>query len=120
MSGHMNNLCWSPCASAVLFTTSEECQIYCLRLSGDIDGEIQSAGAAVPVMDLSKASITLEDSEVVIGGQVLAMRWDPSGERLVVSFRDSNLLALFGTRITPSGMNFCKVFRITFGFVWLI
>ena len=103
MSGHMNNLCWSPCASAVLFTTSEECQIYCLRLSGDSDEDIQSAGAAVPVMDLSKASITLEDSEVVIGGQVLAMRWDPSGERLVVSFHDSSLVALFGTRVSPSG-----------------
>ena len=58
MSGHMNNICWSPCASTVLFTTSEESQIYCLRLSGTDGGEdIQSAGAAVPVMDLSKASI---------------------------------------------------------------
>ena len=32
------------------------------------------------------------------------MRWDPSGERLVVSFHDSNLVALFGTRITPAGI----------------
>ena len=40
----------------------------------------------------------------IIGGQVLAMRWDPSGERLVVSFHDSNLVALFGTRITPAGI----------------
>jgi len=107
MSGHMNNICWSPCASTVLFTTSEESQIYCLRLSGSDGGgeDIQSAGAAVPVMDLSKASIALEDQDIVIGGQVLAMRWDPSGERLVVSFHDSNLVALFGTRITPAGIS---------------
>ena len=45
-----------------------------------------------------------DDQEIIIGGQVLAMRWDPSGERLVVSFHDSSLVALFGTRITPSGM----------------
>ena len=29
--------------------------------------DIQSAGAAVPVMDLSKASIALEDQDIVIG-----------------------------------------------------
>ena len=32
-----------------------------------IGEDIQSAGAAVPVMDLSKASIALEDQDIVIG-----------------------------------------------------
>ena len=58
---------------------------------------MQTAGAAVPVMDLTK---TLIDEEVVIGGEVQAMQWDPSGERLVVSFKESNLIALFCTRVS--------------------
>ena len=31
------------------------------------------------------------------------MRWDPSGERLAVTFQESNLIALFVTRIAPNG-----------------
>ena len=30
------------------------------------------------------------------------MKWDPFGERLALTFRDSNLLALFCTVIRPS------------------
>ena len=66
MSGHINNLCWSPCGSAILFTASEEPQIYCLRLSNS-EENVQSSGAAVPIMDLSKASIISEDQEMISG-----------------------------------------------------
>ena len=33
------------------------------------------------------------------------MRWDPTGERLVVSFVDSNLLAVFQTQISNANLN---------------
>ena len=95
VSGYVNSICWSPCGTCALFTTSTEPRIYSLRFS--VQEEVQTAGAAVPVMDLTK---TLIDEEVVIGGEVQAMQWDPSGERLVVSFKESNLIALFCTRVS--------------------
>lgn len=105
LSGHINNACWSPCGTALLFTTSTEAQIFCLRFSIVEENNaitVQSAGAAVPVMDLAK--VTFNDYEEV-GGQVLGMKWDPSGERLVVSFSESNLMALFCTKVTPTGLS---------------
>ena len=77
ISGHINNICWSPCGSAALFTTSDEPQIYCLRLNASPDHEqLQSGGAAVPIMDLSKASIFMENEEKISGkgGLFLAMK----------------------------------------------
>lgn len=53
-------------------------------------------------MDLTK---TLIDEEIVIGGEVQAMHWDPSGERLVVSFKESNLIALFCTRVSMNSVS---------------
>ena len=53
-------------------------------------------------MDLTK---TIIDEEIIIGGEVQAMKWDPSGERLVVSFKESNLLALFCTRVSINNVS---------------
>jgi aladin len=107
LGGHINNACWSPCGTTVLFTTSEDAQIFCLRLTTSVDGDIESAGAAVPVMDLAKTVFTMDENqeEVSVGGRVLGMRWDPSGERLVLSFVESNLIALFCTKVTPTGLS---------------
>ena len=63
------------------------------------------AGAAIPVMDLSKFG--LEDGEVG-GGLVQDIQWDPSGHRVAIIFRDSDLVALLrskpGTaRFSPIG-----------------
>lgn len=33
------------------------------------------------------------------------MRWDPTGHRLVVSFEDSNLLAVFQTQVSPANIS---------------
>ena len=30
------------------------------------------------------------------------MKWDPTGERLVTTFQDSNLIAVFCTQINPA------------------
>ena len=37
-----------------------------------------------------------------MGGIVQCLRWDPSGERLAVSFRDSPVIAIFATSLRPS------------------
>ena len=92
----------------MLFTTSEETQIFCLRLSVDEDG-VQSAGAAVPIMDLAKVCIDFNDGEEIIGGLVSALKWDPKGERLAVSFKESNFIALFVTRVSVNGINLSPI-----------
>ena len=84
LSGYVNSACWSPDGTTLLFTTSTECKIFCLKFlpnvveSGTIgiaadqicmgsstDTAMQSSGAAVPVMDLSKVSFVCEDGETI-------------------------------------------------------
>ena len=80
--GHVNTACWSPDGTTLLFTTSAESQIFCLKFLPNIMGvgnsdlgakpeeksnfeeaALQSAGAAVPVMDLTRVSFNCEDGE---------------------------------------------------------
>lgn len=96
--GRVSAAAWAPDSSHLLFASREEPVLYCLRTRGE-------AGAAIPVMDLSK--VCLEDGEVG-GGLVQDIQWDPSGHRVAVIFRDSDLVALLrskpGTaRLSPIG-----------------
>ena len=78
--GHVNSACWSPDGTTLLFTTNTEPQIFCLKfLPNVIDAEntelnghqnfeeagLQSSGAAVPVMDLTKVTFNSEDGEEI-------------------------------------------------------
>lgn len=47
---------------------------------------------AVPVIDLTR--IELNDGYVV-GGRVLDLQWSPKGHHLAITFRDSNVIAIF-------------------------
>ena len=96
--GRVAAAAWAPDSSHLLFASREEPVLYCLRTGAE-------AGAAIPVMDLSK--VCLEDGEVG-GGLVQDIQWDPSGHRVAVVFRDSDLVALLrskpGTaRLSPIG-----------------
>ena len=78
--GHVNSACWSPDGTTLLFTTNTEPQIFCLKflpnvidsenteLNGQLNFEeagLQSSGAAVPVMDLTKVTFNSEDGEEI-------------------------------------------------------
>jgi len=123
-SGCVQTACWSADGSTLLYTTNNECQIFCIKFQqqqhyfdlnsggcNDDDEEEEdfksSAGAAVPVMDLQKVTFTDEITgrEVTTGGLVHSMRWDHTGDRLVVSFVESNLLAVFQTQVSSSNVN---------------
>ena len=56
-------------------------------------------------MDIAQISVNVDGQEVSVGGLVLNMVWDPSGERLVVSFKDSNFMALFCTKVTSTRLS---------------
>ena len=60
LHGHINNACWSPCGTSLLFTTSEDAQIFCLRFTVSVENELESSGAAIPIMDLSKVMFTVD------------------------------------------------------------
>ena len=96
--GRVAAAAWAPDSPHLLFASREEPVLYCLRTGAE-------AGAAIPVMDLSK--VCLEEGEVG-GGLVQDIQWDPSGHRVAVVFRDSDLVALLrskpGTaRLSPIG-----------------
>eukprot|EP00096_Caligus_rogercresseyi_P006612 TRINITY_DN23224_c0_g1_i1.p1 TRINITY_DN23224_c0_g1~~TRINITY_DN23224_c0_g1_i1.p1 ORF type:complete len:514 (-),score=142.23 TRINITY_DN23224_c0_g1_i1:93-1574(-) len=87
--GHVNAAVWSPCGRYLLFSTSEGSQIYCITFSGSSFGEEACpSSAAVPILDLCF-------DEEGFKGRVLSMKWDACGERLAVSFHNSELIALF-------------------------
>ena len=65
-SGSVQSACWSADSSTLLYTTNNECQIFCIKFqpdmaasAGDADDEdCLSTGVAVPVMDLTKVTFT--------------------------------------------------------------
>ena len=82
--GHVNSACWSADGTTLLFTTSTECQIFCLKFLPNIvqsansassvdtlntytfeEATLQSSGAAVPVMDITKVNFNCEDGEQI-------------------------------------------------------
>ena len=110
------SFCWSPCGTSVLFTTSQDTQIFCLRFTiNEETNEISSAGAAVPVMDIGQITFNQNEVEedIPIGGLVSNMVWDPTGERLVLSFKESNTMALFCTKVTNTRISISPLGFIT-------
>ena len=84
LSGYVNSACWSADGTTLLFTTSTECQIFCLKFLPNVveslktagsedllnmydfeEATLQSSGAAVPVMDLTKVNFNCEDGEEI-------------------------------------------------------
>jgi len=139
LGGYVNTACWSPDGTTLLFTTTTDPKIFCLKFMPNVQGgegtesstpsdgtsipdepTWHSSGAAVPVMDLTSVSFNCEDGEEIsTGGLVQTMKWDPTGERVVVSFKsqktetglddhityeDSGLLCVFSCNVTPSNI----------------
>jgi len=92
---------WSPDSNFLVFATVDEPLLYSVSL-------ISSGDSAVPVVDLSEV-IADEDDDLMGGGLVQDIVWDPAGYRLAVSYRKTSLISIFSTQtgrllsITPSG-----------------
>jgi hypothetical protein len=56
-----------------VFGTTDETILYCLSFGSGCE-------AAVPVLDLSLLRLDEEDKELVGGGLVQDIQWDPSGQ----------------------------------------
>ena len=72
MQGRVSAAAWSADCRHLVFATTDEPVLYCLSFGSGSE-------AAIPVLDLSLARLH-EDSQLVGGGLVQDIQWDPSGE----------------------------------------
>ncbi|KAM4700055.1 aladin [Discoglossus pictus] len=111
LQGRCQAGCWSPDGSRLLFAVKGESVIYSLSFSA-AEGEtrvcVGGSQSATVVADVSETIFETESGEIRIGGEVQAMAWDPSGERLAVMLKGNpeyetshTLIAVFRTRNSP-------------------
>ncbi|CAH1788749.1 unnamed protein product [Owenia fusiformis] len=108
LSGKCQAACWSPDGATVLFTTADDPIIYSLSFSLQLDESrpvIGGSQSAVSCIDLSEVCFECDDREVKIGGTAKHMIWDPTGERLAVTFKNncngSEYIAVYRTKLHP-------------------
>lgn len=111
LKGRCQSGCWSPDGSRLLFTVQGETVIYALTFT-DTPGVPTSTSrgpqAASVVADLSETTFNTPDGDIIVGGEIQSLAWDPRGERLAVLLKaDPNaarrpaIIAVFRTRTTP-------------------
>jgi len=115
--GRLRASAWSPDGATLLFATEAEAVVYAIdfktnweKAGGGGGGEkkgVETAGEARAVLDLSQMEFSDATSEMCFrGGSVHQLEWDPSGERLAVSFQPQSghagAVALFATRFQSS------------------
>jgi len=94
--GRVCSAAWSPRGDHVVFATTDESVLYAMCFSAG------AGDAAIPVMDLASITTYDEQQEITAGGLVQDLAWDPSGERLAISFRSTPLVALLAARPATS------------------
>ncbi|XP_063997053.1 aladin isoform X2 [Pogoniulus pusillus] len=109
--GRCQTGCWSPDGSRLLFSVLGEALIYSLSFSeyrGEMQGQVGGSKAASIMADVSLTTFETLYGEERIGGDIQAMVWDPTGERLAVIIRGSpdaacsqSYVAVFRTRNSP-------------------
>ncbi|CAL8257334.1 unnamed protein product [Gadus morhua 'NCC'] len=107
LKGRCESGCWSPDGSRLLFTIQGEAVIYSLTFS-DTTGTMKGSKAAAVVADLSETTFTTPAGDIIVGGEVQLLAWDPRGERLAVLLKGDSeaaarpaMIAVFKTRNDP-------------------
>uniref|UniRef100_H3D4W9 Achalasia, adrenocortical insufficiency, alacrimia n=1 Tax=Tetraodon nigroviridis TaxID=99883 RepID=H3D4W9_TETNG len=114
LKGRCQSGCWSPDGSRLLFSVQGEMVIYALTFSetpaGPPTGTSKGPQAAAVVADLSETTFSTPDGDIVVGGEIQSLAWDPTGERLAVLLKASGdplaadqpaIIAVFKTRSRP-------------------
>lgn len=102
-TGRVTCACWSACSTVLLFATSTEPVIYALTLGSMATVfSTENTKSAVGVVDIT--AVTLPSGERV-GGEVSKMVWDPKSHYLAVSFHESELIAVFVTKVSASAIH---------------
>uniref|UniRef100_A0A669CI42 Achalasia, adrenocortical insufficiency, alacrimia n=1 Tax=Oreochromis niloticus TaxID=8128 RepID=A0A669CI42_ORENI len=126
IKGRCQSGCWSPDGSRLLFTVQDEAVIYSLTFT-NTPGTSKGPHAAVVVADLSETTFSTPDGDIIVGGEIQSLAWDPRGERLAVLLKGdpraadrSPIIAVFKTRVSPIFELlpwFVYLFMSYFGFV---
>jgi aladin len=87
-NGRVASAAWAPDGLQLLFATTDEPVLYSVSFQS-------GAEAAIPVMDLAAVSLANGDTA---GGLVQDIQWDPTGQRVAISFRDTDFLLLLRAR----------------------
>ncbi|XP_034551415.1 aladin isoform X1 [Notolabrus celidotus] len=112
LKGRCQSGCWSPDGSRLLFSVQGETVIYALTFTDAPVGvpTCTSAGpqAAAVVADLSETTFNTPDGDLIVGGEIQSLAWDPTGERLAVLLQGDSqaagrpaVIAVFKTRTNP-------------------
>uniref|UniRef100_A0A8D3BSL1 Achalasia, adrenocortical insufficiency, alacrimia n=1 Tax=Scophthalmus maximus TaxID=52904 RepID=A0A8D3BSL1_SCOMX len=114
VKGRCQSGCWSPDGSRLLFTVQGETVIYALTFTdapgspGISTGTSKGPQAAAVVADLSETSFNTAHGDVIVGGEIQSLAWDPRGERLAVLLKGDPqaadrpaIIAVFKTRTNP-------------------
>lgn len=111
VKGRCQSGCWSPDGSRLLFTVREESVIYALTFT-DAPGLTSTTHsgpqAATVVADLSETTFSTQAGDIIVGGEIQCLAWDPKGERLAVLLKGDPqaadrpaMIAVFKTRTSP-------------------
>lgn len=112
VKGRCQSGCWSPDGSRLLFAVQGETVIYALTFT-DTPGGVSTCTskgpqAAAVVADLSETTFNTPDGDVIVGGEIQSLAWDPTGERLAVILKGDPqaanrpaIIAVFKTRTNP-------------------
>ncbi|XP_015246165.1 PREDICTED: aladin [Cyprinodon variegatus] len=111
VKGRCQSGCWSPDGSRLLFAVQGEMVIYALTFSGSPGVPTSMAKGpqtAVVVADLSETTFNSPDGDIIVGGEIQSLSWDPRGERLAVLLKGDPqaanrpaIIAVFKTRANP-------------------
>lgn len=112
-----NSACWSPDESILLFSCDECSLLYCLKFLGNNKQELQVVCdlSSIILCDTSNEEEDTESNAVnltkipqlSVGGSISNINWDPTGQRLAVSFKkyendfNINIVAVFITKFQP-------------------
>ncbi|XP_029012896.1 aladin isoform X2 [Betta splendens] len=111
VKGRCQSGCWSPDGSRLLFTVQGESVIYVLTFT-DTQGIPASTSTgpqmATVVADLSETTFNTPDGDIIVGGEIQSLAWDPRGERLAVLLKGDlqeagrpAVIAVFKTKNSP-------------------
>jgi aladin len=100
--GFVQSFEFSPCGRFLLFVTSEDEYLYSLGFEDEnlFNGKNSKPQQALPIADLSKITVR---SQTEIGGKAKSLVWN--GKYLALSFKDTNVVAIYHTNIQKYAVN---------------
>eukprot|EP00118_Oscarella_pearsei_P008361 m.42625 g.42625 ORF g.42625 m.42625 type:complete len:428 (+) comp33373_c0_seq4:228-1511(+) len=104
MSNQCKCACWSSDGRTLVFAVHEDASLYCLQLVSS-GGNMVATGSSSCVKCVDLSPHTFGPGNIVVGGAVQSLAWDPTSQRLAVILTadspGSELVIVCRTRVTP-------------------